>query len=87
MRREEKSMKTLLIIMAALAIVRPGLDVTRGVNLDENGNGQIISPYYPGYDYISYRGLDVEPGDEIVTVCFWTGECDNIHMRIDWRCN
>ena len=58
-----------------------------GICEDEAGNGYILNTADDFYTYISYRGLDIYPGDIVVTFCLYDpaghGE-DDIIVRHDY---
>ena len=57
-----------------------------GVVLDTDGNGRILNTDDPYYNYISYRGVSLNPGDIIVTYCIYdpsTDAEDDIMERFD----
>ena len=58
-----------------------------GVVLNEDGDGQILNTSDPYYNYISYRSVPgAQPGDIIVTYCFYdptTDVEDDIIDRFD----
>lgn len=58
-----------------------------GKCLDEEGNGKVLNPADPDYDYVSYRGVpDVRPGDLIETYLVYNPDTsyeDDVLDRFD----
>lgn len=59
-----------------------------GCCLDSKGNGEIINPADPYYNYISYRGVrGVRKGDTVLTICIYTpgnSYTDDVCDRFDY---
>ena len=58
-----------------------------GVCLDEEGNGELLNPYNPNFNYISYASIDgISKGDVVLTVCIYApnGGEDEIVDRFDY---
>lgn len=67
------------------------IEVLTGIVINENLDGKLIydTEYeiVPGYDYISYYGVEAKPGDLIQTVLILNGyndEPDDILVRLDY---
>lgn len=59
-----------------------------GICLDSEGNGQIVNPADPEYNYISYKSVKgVYPGDVVLTLCIYQ-PCndyeDDVAQRFDY---
>lgn len=58
-----------------------------GKCIDRKGNGVILNPADPDYNYISYRcAKGVRKGDTVMTICIYTpnGAADDICERFDY---
>lgn len=59
-----------------------------GVVVDNKGNGEIMNPLDPAYDYISYKRVKgVHKGDVVLTVCIYTpgnSYTDDVCQRFDY---
>lgn len=60
-------------------------EIVYGVVLDAEKNGRICVDADPIYNYISYKGLDVRPGEVVKTYTF-LDECGDVEYRFDEVC-
>ena len=76
-------MKIMALIMSFILVIAPHVEICRGVVLDEEGNGKVYNgdPYY---NYISYKGLPVNVGDEVITIDILGCDVDDIIYRADF---
>lgn len=63
------------------------IEIDKGVVLDEDGNGELQNAPNPEFNYISYAGVNADPGTEITTYCVYNPDNnaeDDIIARYDF---
>ena len=76
-------MNIMAIIMSLFLVICPHVEILHGVVVDEARNGMLYNGD-PIYNYISYKGLPVNVGDEITTLNIIRTEDDIIYRADFW---